>query len=422
MRALFTDPNVTNDPRAWEHYVAPAEGTFQRWVSDNGLFSLPPEQHARVRRLVSSAFTPRAVARMDEQVLDVVEQFAAPLRGRTGVVDLMAEYTDPIPNATISRITGVPAKSGEEVRFRELAQATIRGFFSFSDADAKKAGELAFMELAEWVRKLADERRHSPREDLISDLVRAKDEGRAMSDDEIITLVTGLIGAGSETTAIGGLVSVLTLLEHPETLERLRRDRAAIPDAVNEILRYAFGGGGGLPRYAVRDFELRGKPIKKGQMILLSFTGAHRDPSVFPDPDRFDIDRDNSELTIFGHGPHYCIGVHLARSEMRAMIDAALDFMPRGARHREDLVELPAHGLLPPAAELPGGFRRVERRRMMRGAMDAARCLAATLLVGCGTPRPNGALLAGDEVSIVVRSSVSPELVSRRVGLRTRRT
>jgi len=356
VRALFTDPNVTNDPRAWENYVAPPEGTFQRWVSDNGLFSLPPEQHARVRRLVSSAFAPRAVARMDEQVLDVVEQFAAPLRGRTGVVDLMNEYTDPIPNATISRITGVPAKSGEEVRFRELAQATIRGFFAFSDTEARKQGESAFMELAEWVRKLADERRHSPREDLISDLVRARDEGRAMNDDEIITLVTGLIGAGSETTAIGGLVSVLTLLEHPDTMERLRRDRSAIPDAVNEILRYAFGGGGGLPRYAARDFELRGKSIKKGQMILLSFAGAHRDPSVFPDPDRFDIDRDNDALTIFGHGPHYCIGVHLARSEMRAMIDASLDFMPPGARHREDLVEYQRTGFFRRPLSCPVDF------------------------------------------------------------------
>jgi cytochrome P450 len=356
VRQLFTDPNVTNDPRAWESYVAPAAGTYMRWASDNGLFSLPPEEHARVRRLVSAAFTPRAVARMDGQVLDVVEQFAAPLRGRAGVIDMMSEFTDPIPNAVISRIVGVPPKGGEEVRFRELAQMTIRGFFAFSDLDAKKQGELAFTELAEWVRKLADERRHSPREDLISDLVRAKDEGRAMSDDEIVTLVTGLIGAGSETTAIGGLVSLITLLEHPEAMARLRADRDAIPAAVNEILRFAFGGGGGLPRYAIRDFELRGKSIRKGQMILLSFAGAHRDPSVFPDPDRFDIDRDNGDLTIFGHGPHYCIGVHLARSEMRAMIDSCLDFMPAGAKHREDLVEYQRTGFFRRALNCPVDF------------------------------------------------------------------
>jgi cytochrome P450 len=262
VRRLFTDENATNDPRAYEHYVAPPEGSFMRWASDNGLFSLPPEEHARVRRLVSAAFTPRAVARMDAQVQEVVGQFAAPLRGRTGVVDLMAEYTDPIPNAVISRITGVAARGGEEVRFRELAQATIRGFFSFGDPESKQRGSEAFMELAEWVRQMAEERRRSPREDLISDLVRARDRGEAMSDDEIVILVAGLLGAGSETTAIGGFVSILTLLEHPETLARLRADRSQIPKAVNEILRFAFGGGGGLPRYAVRDFELRGRQIR----------------------------------------------------------------------------------------------------------------------------------------------------------------
>jgi cytochrome P450 len=356
VRRLFTDPNVTNDRRAWELFVPPPEGTFMRWVTDNGLFSLPPEEHARVRRLVTGTFTPRAVARMDRQVRDVVEQFAAPLRGRTGVVDLMSEYTDPIPNATISRVTGIPAKGGEEVRFRQLAQATIRGFFSFGDDESKKLGESAFMELAEWVRKLADERRHSPREDLISDLVRAIDEGRAMSDDEIVSLVTGLIGAGSETTAIGGLVSILTLLDHPDVMARLRREPQAIPAAVNEILRFGFGGGGGLPRYALNDFELRGKQIKKGQMLMLSFSGAHRDPSVFPDPDRFDIDRDNSALTIFGHGPHFCIGVHLARAEMACMIESALEFLPENARWREDLVDWERLGFFRRPRNLPVDF------------------------------------------------------------------
>jgi len=339
VRRLFTDPNVTNDPRAYEHYVAPPEGTYARWASDNGLFSLPPEEHGRVRRLVSAAFTPRAIARMDSQVADVVEQFARPLHGRTGVVDLMSEYTDPIPNAVISRVTGIAAKSGEEVRFRQLAQETIRGFFSFADPEAKQRGGDAFMEIAEWVRRLADERRRMPREDMITDLVRARDRGEAMNDDEIVTLMAGLLGAGSETTAIGGLVSMLTLLEHPDTLERLRADRSLVANAVNEILRFAFGGGGGLPRYAVCDFELRGKPIRKGQMLMLSFTGAHRDPSVFPDPNRFDIDRDTTELTVFGQGPHYCLGVHLARAEMRCMIDASLDFLPPGARYRPDLVQ-----------------------------------------------------------------------------------
>ncbi|HTO06039.1 MAG TPA: cytochrome P450 [Myxococcota bacterium] len=356
VRNLFTDPNVTNDPRAYEHYVPPAPGTYMAKVEGQGLFSLPPEEHARVRRLVSAAFTPRAISRMDQQVKDVVEQFAAPLRGRRGVVDLMSEFTDPIPNAVMSRVTGVPAKTGEEVRFRELAQATIRGFFSFSDAKLRELGNAAFLELAEWVRKMADDRRHSPQEDLITDLVRASDRGDAMSDDEIVNLVAGLIGAGSETTAIGGMVTVTTLLAHPEAAERLRRDRTLIPGAVNEILRYSFGGQGGLPRYAVRDFELRGKPIRKGQMLMLSFSGAHRDPSVFPDPDRFDVERDNTDLTIFGRGPHYCLGVHLAKAEMGFMLDATLDLMPANARMRDDLVRWQQMGFFRRPENLPVEF------------------------------------------------------------------
>ena len=356
VRQLFTDPNVTNDPRAYEHYVPPTPGSYLAKTEGQGLFSLPPEEHARVRRLVSAAFTPRAIARMDQQVKDVVEQFAAPRRGRRGVIDMMSEFTDPIPNAVMSRVTGVPAKGGEEVRFRELAQATIRGFFSFSDAAVREAGQAAFVELAEWVRKMADERRHSPKEDLITDLVRARDRGDAMSDDEIVNLVTGLIGAGSETTAIGGMVTLTTLLEHPEAAERLRRERNLIPGAVNEILRYGFGGQGGLPRYAVCDFELRGKPIKKGQMLMLSFSGAHRDPSVFPDPDRFDVERDNTELTIFGRGPHYCLGVHLARAEMGFMLDATLDLLPADARMREDLVRWKQMGFFRRPENLPVEF------------------------------------------------------------------
>ena len=177
-----------------------------------------------------------------------------------------------------------------------------------------------------------------------------------MNDDEIVNLITGLIGAGSETTAIGGFVSILTMLEHPDAAARLRREPALIPSAVNEILRYAFGGQGGLPRYAVRDFELRGKEIKKGQMLMLSFSGAHRDPSVFPDPDRFDVERDNTDLTIFGRGPHYCIGVHLARAEMACMLESALGFLPARARHREDLVRWKQMGFFRRPENLPVDF------------------------------------------------------------------
>jgi len=355
VKRLFADPAVTPDRRAWAKYQAPPEGSFARWASEHGLFALPPDDHARIRRLVSAAFTPRAVARQEACVREVVERFAAPLRGRTGVVDLMAEFTDPIPNAVISRITGIPPAGDDEVRFRELAQLTIRGFFAFYDKELQERGGQAFLELVEWVRKMAAERRAQPRDDLISDLLQVQERDERLSTDEIAILVTGLVGAGSETTALGGMAAIRILLAHPEVTERVRADRSLLSGTVNEMLRFAFGAGG-VPRYALRDFELRGRSIRKGQMLMLSFGSAGRDPRVYDDPDRFDPTRDVKDLVTFGSGPHFCIGAHLARAELRCMLDAILDILPPGAHLREDLQELSQTGIFRRPANLPVDF------------------------------------------------------------------
>lgn len=356
VKRLFNDPeNVDNDPRLWEHYEPRgAEGSFLRWVEDNGLFAMPPEAHARIRRLVSVALTPRAVRRMDGQIRKVVERFAAPLRSRSGeVVDLMQHYTAPIPNAVISRITGVPPEGDDDVRFRELAQNAIRGFIRFSEPEVRKLADASFLELAEWVRKMAHERRAAPQEDLVSDLIRAQDRDDRLSDDEVVMMITALVSAGSETTALGGLMAVRSLLAHPDALERLRANRALLPTAVDEILRWGFNNPGGLPRYAVRDFELRGKQIRKGEMLMLSFAGANRDPRIFDDPDAFDVARDNREMVIFGNGPHYCLGANLARQEMACIVDGLLDILTPGSTVREDLMEIRRTGFFPQALNLP---------------------------------------------------------------------
>ena len=357
VRRLSNDPdNVTNDPRFYENHVPRGEpGSVARWAEENGLFAMPVEDHARLRRLAAVAFTPRAIRRMDDQVREVVEQFAAPLRERAPgeVVDLLGDFIDPIPNLVISRITGVPAAGDDEARFRRLAQQVIQGFFHFSPDDVKRAADEALAELAFWVRDLAKERRDAPREDFVTDLVRAQDRDERLSDDEIILLITRLIAAGSETTVLAGMTTVMSLLRHPEDMERIRADRNLIPGAVDEILRWGFGGPQGPPRYAVRDFELRGRQIRKGQMLMLSFAGANRDPRVWEEPSRFDIERDCRELTVFGSGPHYCLGANLARGELAAMIEALLDILPPGSRLRDDRREFRDMGVFRRPTNLP---------------------------------------------------------------------
>lgn len=336
---LYTDPNATNDPFAYEHAQRPEPGSEQERIARTGLFSAPPEQHARMRRLVSKALTPRAVARMEDQVVDVVEQYAAPLRGREGVVDLYAGFFEPIPNTVVSRITGIPPKGDDERRFRELGRRSLSLINPFLQGEERQLALDASMELRRWVGEMAVERRRSPREDLISDLALAHDLDDQLTTDEIQSVVSALIAAGTDTTVSGGVFSLRTLLHDPEALEELRADRSLLPNAVGELLRYDFGPTDWLPRFAVRDFKLEGREIRKGQLLMLSFMGADRDPAVFPDPDRLDLRRDTSRLAIFGHGPHYCLGVNLARQELRCMLDAALDFLPPGSRLLDDEIQ-----------------------------------------------------------------------------------
>jgi cytochrome P450 len=356
VRALFTDSRVTGDRRVWEHYVQPPEGSLFRWIDERGTMAVSPEEHIRQRRLLNSGFTPRGVARMNRQIREVVDRYARPLHGRKGIVDVMAEFTTPIPIAVVSAITGVAAPGDGEERFSRLGQETIQGFFGFVSDEVLQRAETAYKELSSWVRDTVRMRRESPRDDLISDLVQAGEGDDTLSDDDIVALVSAILSAGSETTALGGTIAITTLLQHSDSLERLRSDRSLIPKAVSEILRYGFGGLAGTARYAREDFELRGRKIRRGQMLMLSLGGASHDPKVYPDPERFDIDRDPKDLLTFGFGPHYCLGSNLAREEMVCMIDAALDFLPPGASFAEDQVEKQAIGLFDRAMTCPIDF------------------------------------------------------------------
>jgi cytochrome P450 len=200
------------------------------------------------------------------------------------------------------------------------------------------------------------QRREKPEDDLISDLVNATEGAYRFTDDDIVAQVSALLAAGSETTATGGMISIITLLDHPDALERLREDRALIPQAVHEILRFAFGGIAGTQRFALEDFELHGRKIKKGQLLVLSMGGASHDPERYPDPDRFDIDRNPQDLMTFGIGPHFCLGANLAKGEMACMIDAALDFLPPGATVLKEQIKVQSLGLFDRMMTCPVDF------------------------------------------------------------------
>jgi cytochrome P450 len=354
IKHLFNNPEyVTHDKRAWEFYAAPPPDSMRRWAEDKGIFAVGKEEHARIRRLAAAAFTPRAVARMELQTREVINRIAAPLRGRNGeVIDILGRFTNIVPNAVVSRITGV-SPGGDEARFCKIAQAVVQGFLPFMPEDVQREAELGFREFATLIKAMVEARRAHPQEDLVSDLIRAQDIDEALSDEDIVLLLASLIGAGSEATASVSTSVVRMLFGEPEVLQRLRDDRSLIRRSIDEILRYGFSPPFGTMRFAVRDFELRGKQIRKGQMLMLSVGGSSRDPEVFENPDVLDLDRPPRNLLTFGNGPHYCLGVNLARDEISTMLDVLLDVIPPGSEICKELLEYRDMGLFRQAINLP---------------------------------------------------------------------
>ncbi|HXV36512.1 MAG TPA: cytochrome P450, partial [Myxococcota bacterium] len=317
--------------------------------------STPADPQSLGRRLVSAALTPRAIARVEDRTWEVTERFAARLRGRAGVIDLLAEFATPVSATALGQILGVPPKDADERRFRELAARATRAVRPILSDKQRRRMEQASVEIAEYVRHLTEERRSSPKQDLISDLLgaaRREDPGHL---DDVVRVVAGLVSAGTGTTAVAFARGLRALLQHPDQLALLRRERELLPNAVNELLRYD-SGLLVMPRYAVERFEFRDRTIEAGQLVALSIMGANRDPRVFPDPDRLDLRRDTRESLSFGYGPHYCIGANIARLELRCMIAAALDFLPLQARLLEHEIRWSSRGMMSQLKSLPIDF------------------------------------------------------------------
>ena len=347
VRSFFSDPRFSTDRRlAHDYQPPPPEGWLVHFESSS-IISADPEGHRRWRSRLSAGFTPRAVRRMDQQVRDIVEEFASPIRSHSGQIDLVATFTSPIPNTVIGRITGIPPYPGDEERFRRLAQEMMQRFTFFADPQKIRRGNEAIEELAEWVFKLADQRRQSPSNDLLSDLIQGNTGENELTNHEIVVLVAGLVAAGSETTTLGGTQVIRHLLTHPAEMEKLRANHGLVSNAVREALRFDFGSLAAVNmRFAEENIELHGKTIRQGDMVMLSPSSANRDPSVFPDPDRFDITRDTRDVVTFGHGPRYCLGANLAMQEMSCMLEAALEFLPESARLIENEADWEQIGIM----------------------------------------------------------------------------
>ncbi|MEV6038573.1 cytochrome P450 [Nonomuraea sp. NPDC052116] len=310
-RWRFFQPDGAADP-----YPPDAPASVRRpWF-----LSLDPPDHTRLRRLVSSAFTARTVARMEDSVTRLVEECLD--RAAEGeAFDVMSGLAYSLPVTVICRMLGVP-QADERLFHGWTAQLTrlLDGFGNPGDGNDEWAGGMADMH--RYVNDLVAERRRSPRrDDLISELLAAQEGGDALSHDELVSTIVLLLVAGHETTVNLIANGVLALLRHPGHLAALRADPGTASAVVEETLRYD------PPvqltaRVAKEDMSVGKAKVPAGSLVILLLAAAHRDPEANPDPDRFDPAREQARHLGFGFGPHFCLGSPLARLEGRVALAA----------------------------------------------------------------------------------------------------
>jgi len=358
VRSLFADPRLAADPRVYAHFRKPETPGAERWIYAMPFRASSPETPSLGRHLVSRALTPRRVERMERRIREVTERVASSLADRRGRIDLLAEFAAPISIGVLEAILGVPPKGADEVRFRQLAERATRGIRPFMKEKKRRRVEEAAVEMGEYILRLVEERSREPREDMISDLVADSQSGAAdpaAIHENIARVVAALVSAGTGTTSTACARALRVLLKHPEQLALLRRDRSLLPNAVRELLRFE-SGLVVMPRYVREDFSFRGHRFRRGELVALGLLAANRDPRVFDAPDRLNLRRDTTEALSFGYGPHYCIGASLARRELCAMIDAALDLLPPDARLLEEEIRWSDRGLMSQMRSLPVDF------------------------------------------------------------------
>jgi methyl-branched lipid omega-hydroxylase len=297
------------------------------------LISMDDPRHAKIRRIVSKAFTPRVLERLvgsvQEIVDDVLEQARRTAEAGDGTLDVVADIAAPIPLRVICDMMGVP----DEDRALVLAQSNI--VLSGGDPELIENQDdpiTAFLEagmaLAGVMERLAAERVERPREDLTTALVTTEVDGEQLSHQEIASFFILLLVAGNETTRNAISQGVLALSEHPEQRARWAADPSLNRTAVEEIVRWT-SPITWMRRTATQDGELNGQRFTAGDKFLLFYAAANRDPAVFRDPHVFDLSRDPNPHFGFGaHGPHFCLGAHLARREIAVTFRELFERLP----------------------------------------------------------------------------------------------
>jgi cytochrome P450 len=329
VRAVLRDKDMSSDPTkanpgSFMGRLATYSSETRIAGTRDAMIFLDDPDHRRLRGLVNRAFTPKAVELVRPRIREIARALLAQIE--TDEFDLIASIAGPLPVIVIAEMLGIDANDRDD--FKRWSNAAVLAFFNpFRSEEETTVGVAAQNALNQYFQRMIDERRATPREDLIMEMVRAEEAGDRMTDAEIIMQCNLLLVAGNVTTTdlIGN--GVKALLEHPEQLAKLRARPDLTPSAVEEILRFDTPVIN-VARNVQRETALRGCPLHLGDTVTASLGAANHDPAVNPDPERFDIERVDIEHQSFGGGKHFCLGAPLARAEAQETLTALLERFP----------------------------------------------------------------------------------------------
>ena len=280
-----------------------------------------PPTHTRLRRLASRVFNARTIGALRPNIEALTAWLLERIGERTEF-DFIAEFAGPLPALVIMDMLGVPREALPRLKHLSDEMALFIGSARETPGKYERA-EAATREMAELFRALITERRGTPRVDLLSELVRLEENGDRLSEDELVATCVLLLFAGHETTTHHIANGLAALLRFPGELEKLRRNPALAPQAVEELLRYD-GPIGAQVRIAQEPQRFHGRDLQVGERVFLMMNAANRDPRAYDDPDRLDLERHGPPHLTFGYGAHICLGFPLARLEGQIALPAVL--------------------------------------------------------------------------------------------------
>ena len=294
----------------------------------NSLLCMDGDEHHRLRRLVSKAFTPRAAARLRTTISEVINELVTPLTA-IGSCDIVTDVAQKYPIPIICALLGTDRDDWK--LFSDWTDDIMKTF-GWTAAQDEANILRSWAALDAYLDDMIAARRETLTDDLLSDLIRAEDDGDRLTHDELLMLASGLLMAGTDTTRNQVAAAIYTLCDHPDQWKLLAENPELAPNAVEEILRHSPIAAATF-RAATVDVELAGVTIPAGTLVVVNSASANRDPAVYDDPDRLDITRvAPSAMLTFGGGVHYCLGSHLARAELVEALTVMSRRMPNARR------------------------------------------------------------------------------------------